>query len=55
MKFMKFTYINKAVKHGQYLGFCEEKGYVYSVLHKGIYHVVAVKNGGTECLITYTC
>lgn len=38
----------------EYLGFCEEKGFVYSVkVDSGRYSVVAVQNGNVEVLITH--
>ena len=38
----------------EYLGFCEEKGFVYSVkVNSGTYAVVAMQNGNVEVLITY--
>ena len=39
----------------EYLGFCEQKGYVYSItLDAGKYAVVALRNGQVTVLITYT-
>ncbi|WP_339321793.1 hypothetical protein [Paenibacillus sp. FSL W8-0194] len=39
----------------EYLGFCEQKGYIYSVtLDAGKYAVVALRNGQVTVLITYT-
>ncbi|SHE14141.1 Uncharacterised protein [Chlamydia abortus] len=38
----------------EYLGFCEQKGFVYSVQIDGDkFTVVALKNGKVEVLITY--
>lgn len=38
----------------EYLGFCEQKGFVYSVqIDKDKFAVVALKNGKIEVLITY--
>jgi hypothetical protein len=38
----------------EYLGYCELKGFVYSVrIDNDKYAVVAVKNGKVEVLITY--
>jgi len=38
----------------EYLGFCEQKGFVYSVQIDGDkFAVVALKNGKVEVLITY--
>jgi len=47
-------------KQGEYLGFCEMKGYIYSVFRghdkKGckLYSVVAVKDNQTMILITFS-
>ncbi|MFD1127632.1 hypothetical protein ACFQ3J_05495 [Paenibacillus provencensis] len=39
----------------EYLGFCEQKGYIYSVtLDAGKCAVVALRNGQVTVLITYT-
>lgn len=39
----------------EYLGFCEQKGYIYSVkLDAGKYAVVALKNSEITVLICYT-
>lgn len=39
----------------EYLGFCKQKGYIYSVtLDAGKYAVVALRNGQVTVLITYT-
>jgi len=39
----------------EYLGFCEQKGFVYSVQIDGDkFAVVALKNGQIDVLITYT-
>jgi len=38
----------------EYLGFCEQKGFVYSVqIDSDKFAVVALKNGQVEILITY--
>lgn len=38
----------------EFLGFCEEKGFVYSVkVDNGTYAIVALQNGNVEVLITY--
>ncbi|WP_101807466.1 hypothetical protein [Paenibacillus pasadenensis] len=38
----------------EYLGFCERKGYIYSVpLDAGKFAVVALRNGQVTVLITY--
>ncbi|WP_310551795.1 hypothetical protein [Paenibacillus glufosinatiresistens] len=39
----------------EYLGFCEQKGFIYSVqLAKGRYAVVALQNGRATVLIQFT-
>lgn len=39
----------------EYLGFCEQKGFIYSVqLDKGRYVVVALHNGQVTLLIQFT-
>lgn len=39
----------------EYLGYCEQKGYVYSVkIDAGTYAVVALNNAKIIVLITYT-
>ncbi|OBZ17102.1 hypothetical protein [Bacillus sp. FJAT-26390] len=39
----------------EYLGFCEQKGYIYSVmLDAGRYAVVALRNAEITILITYS-
>lgn len=38
----------------EYLGFCEQKGFVYSIqIDSDKFAVVALKNGQVEILITY--
>jgi len=48
----------QAFKHNsqkEYLGFCELKGFIYSVpFDNGKYAVVALKNGNVDVLITYS-
>jgi len=39
----------------EYLGYCEQKGYIYSVqIDVNQYSVVALQNGRITVLITYT-
>lgn len=39
----------------EYLGFCEQKGFIYSAtLDAGKYAVVALRNGQVTVLISYT-
>lgn len=54
MKFLTY----ESFKHNsqkEYLGFCEQKGYVYSVkLDVGKHAVVSLRNAEVTVLITYT-
>lgn len=44
----------KRNRQKEYLGFCEQKGFVYSVqIDSDKFAVVALKNGQVEILITY--
>lgn len=55
--------INVSHKHvitaGEYLGICDQKGYIYSVFRgyaqngKKLFSVCAVKNGNVDVLITF--
>ncbi len=46
--------IANAVSH-EYLGFCEEKGYIYSVQTSlGTHRIIAVKNQGVDTLLIYS-
>jgi hypothetical protein len=50
MQTMMLTAISK-----EYLGFCPQKGYIYSVQTSlGNYHVVAILNNEVTQLISYT-
>lgn len=45
----------KTIENKVYLGFCEEKGYVYSAeIRHNEYKIVAVRNNEVTVLIEYT-
>lgn len=46
--------IHTSISH-EYLGFCEQKGYIYTVQTSiGTHNVIAIKNNVVTVLITYT-
>lgn len=51
MSYNKF----KETNNKQYLGYCDEKGYVYSVqVEECLYRIVSIKNNELTVLIEYT-
>jgi hypothetical protein len=54
------TTVGFIMKNGEYLGYCEEKGYMYSLFmgydDKGrkLYRIYAIKNNKPYLLIEYT-
>ncbi|WP_169712532.1 hypothetical protein [Parageobacillus galactosidasius] len=52
--------VQAIIRNGEYLGYCEEKGYIYSVFYgydergRKIYRIYAIKGGEEQLLIEFT-
>lgn len=52
--------VKHIVTNGEYLGYCDEKGYVYSIFcgyderGRKIYRIYAIKGGEKQLLIEFT-